>query len=263
MNPPSILYLAINLPSSDKRREQVLAEGRKCGIDIQIVPAVAGKTLTEEDLSHYDRKARRKAYPFDLTPNEIACTLSHRKALRTFLDSEADFGVILEDDALLQPQFAEGLAWLTQKLRGWQIAKLYTAEGKLYSVGMDDVKDAPVRPVFPKKVMWVSVGYLYTREGARRLLEGLEHFWLSTDAQIGHVMLNRRIPVVGIEPGLVITADPFNESSDIDADASASRRSPHPERSTRQYIAYRLSVWAIAWGKMRMRRLLRSVLHLR
>ena len=262
MNPPSILYLAINLPSSEQRREQVLAEGRKFGIDIRLVPAVAGRELTEEDLSHYDREARKKAYPFDLTPNEIACTLSHRKALKTFLDSEADFGVILEDDAQLQPHFNEGIAWLTQKLHGWQIAKLYSAEGKLFSVGMDNIENAPVRPVFPKKIMWISVGYLYTREGARRLLEGLEHFWMPTDGQIGQIMLSRRIPVVSMEPGLVVTGDPLHEFSDIDADASASRLVPHPERSLKQYIAYRLSVWAIAWGKIRMRSLLRRVLHL-
>ncbi len=262
MNPPSILYLAINLPQSEKRREQVLAEGRKFGIDIQLVPAIAGRDLTEEDLSHYDPKARKKAYPFDLTPNEIACTLSHRKALKTFLDSEADFGVVFEDDALLQPKFAEGIAWLTQKLHGWQIAKLYSEEGKLFSVGMDNIEGAPVRPVFPKKIMWVSVGYLYTREGARCLLEGLEHFWMSTDAQMAQIMLSRRIPVVSMEPGLVLTSDPHNEFSDIDADTSASRLSPHPERNLRQYITYRLNVWAIAWGKIRMRRLLRRVLHL-
>lgn len=262
MNAPSILYLAINLPWSEKRREQVLAEGRKFGIDIQLVPAIAGRNLTEEDLSHYDRKARERAYPFDLTPNEIACTLSHRKALKTFLDSEADFGVVLEDDVLLQPHFNEGIAWLTQKLHGWQIAKLYSGDGKLFSVGMDKVEDSPVRPVFPKKIMWVSVGYLYTREGAQRLLEGLEHFWLSADAQIAQIMLSRRIPVVSTEPGLVLTSDPFNEFSDIDADTSASRLSPTRKRSLRQYITYRLSVWAIALGKIRMRRLLRRVLHL-
>lgn len=261
MSLPSILYLAINLPRSEKRREQVLGEGRKFGIDIQLVPAVAGKDLTEEDLSHYDRKARKKAYPFDLTPNEIACTLSHRKALKTFLDSGAAFGVILEDDVLLQPHFNEGLAWLTQKLHGWQIAKLYSAEGKLFSVGMDKVEGAPVRPVFPKKIMWITVGYLYTREGARRMLEGLERFWMPTDAQMAQIMLSRRIPVVSVEPGLVVTGDPLHEFSDIDADAATSRVVSHPRRNLFQYLTYRFSVWSIACGKIRMRRLLRRVLH--
>lgn len=261
MNTPSVLYFVINLPSSEKRREQILAEGRKFGIELQFVTAVSGKELTEEDLSHYDRAARKKSYPFDLSPNEIACVTSHRKALAAFLASEADFGVIFEDDALLQPQFAEGIAWLTQKLHGWEVAKLYTDEGKLFSVGWDNIEGVPVRPVFPKKLLWNSQGFLYTREGAHRVAEGMEKFWLPADVQLAQVMLSRRIPVIGTDPGLVITGDPLHEFSDIDKDATPRRMVVNPKRTLCQYLSYRRSVWAFSWGKLRMRRLLRRVLH--
>ncbi len=38
---------------------------------------LSGATLTEDDLTNYDREARLKELGCDLMPNELGCYLSH------------------------------------------------------------------------------------------------------------------------------------------------------------------------------------------
>lgn len=258
MNIESVIYLCINLPRAEERRQDIAAQARRLGLDVQFVDAVDGKDLPH-DVPEYDRAERSKRYHYDLTPNEIACTLSHKKALRTFLDSDAEYAVIMEDDAVLADNIEQGVYELIHQLKGWEVAKLYTDDGSyLYSVGDDGGPESCVRAVFPRKILWVAVGFLYTRSGAQKLLEELRSFSLPADMQIGQILLKKRIPVIGVTPSLITTSDPNNEKSTIGtADCP---REATGYRSPLQYLRYRLSVMQVSRAKKRMIRLMRKLL---
>lgn len=250
----SIIYLCINLPWAEERRQSILTQAARQGVDIQFVEAIAGKDLPPV-VPEYNRKERFKTFAYDLTPNELACVLSHMKAMRTFLASEAEYAVIMEDDALLAENIAAAVQEVTQHLTGWELAKLNTDDNsKLYPIG--DEGGALTRAVFPKKILWVSVGWLYTRRGAERMLEALKSFSLPADVQFGHNVLGLQIPTIGITPSLITTSDPHSENSTL-RDNSAPPPVPVRRRSLLQFIRYRLSVWRVSCGKQRMCRLLR------
>lgn len=101
----TVKYYAINLQREGEQRENMLRQARERGIEIEIIAAVTGQNLSECERADYDRKKRLKFFPRELTDDEIACIASHRKALQTFLESNADYGVILEDDTELHPHF--------------------------------------------------------------------------------------------------------------------------------------------------------------
>ena len=253
----STIYLCINLPQAETRRQAITAQAQKLGLDIQFVEAVAGRDLPA-DVPEYDRAERRKRYHYDLTPNEIACALSHRKALQTFLDSAADYAVIMEDDALLAENFNEGIREVIEQLHGWEVAKLYTDDGsRLYPLEAES--GGCVRAVFPSKILWVAVGYLYTRSGAEKLQAEPSAISLAADARIGHLLLERDIPTIGISPSLITTSDPNNEQSTIDTAESSRKEEGH--RTPLQYLRYRLSVMAISRAKKRMITLMKQHLH--
>ena len=252
---PSVLYLVINLPSSADRKMSMLEQGEKFGLDLRIVEAVAGKTLSQEQLDLYDAKGRRRYYNFDLTNNEIACVLSHRKCLEIFLKSGAEHLVILEDDAELAPHFNEGVRELTQHLCGWEVAKLYTDDGRLFPL-MPPCPEAAVQPVFPKKVLWMSIGYMYTRAGAEKMYEAMQSFFLPADLLIANALLFRNIPTIGVAPGIVRIHE-LGMQSDIDAQESRKRI---PANKSRKYLAHRLHVWHVALRKILMRRRMRRLL---
>ena len=128
-------YLCISLPWAKERRRAILSQAEKTGIDVEFVEAIAGKDLPAE-VPEYDRKKRFVTFNYDLMPNEIACVLSHRKAMREFLESGAEYGVIMEDDAVFAENIAAAVQEVTERLTGWEIAKLNTDDNsKLYPIG--------------------------------------------------------------------------------------------------------------------------------
>ena len=260
----SITYLCINLPQAEERRKSILAQAERLGVNIQLVEAVAGKDLPAE-VPEYDRKRRKKLFTKDLSANEIACTLSHKKALRTFLESEAEYAVIMEDDAVLSENFNAGIRELVDHLHGWEAAKLFTEDNSiLYPLGAATADAraavAPVVSVFPKKISWVSVGWLYTRRGAEALLEGLSSFYFPTDVEIAKVLCRKNIPTIGVTPSLITTSDPDSVNSTIVTAESPRGITTTERRSLCQYIAYRLSVWETSSGKKRMCKMMRKLL---
>ena len=258
---PSILYQVINLPHAVDRMAAAADQARRFGIDLQRIEAIAGRDLTEESLSSYDRKRRHREFASNLTMNEHACILSHCKALKAFLDSGSDYGVILEDDFVLQAHFREGIDYLTRRTSGWQCLKLYTDDGKLFPL-RPRRPDAPVELVFPKKLPWVAVGTLYTRAGALLTLDAFRRYWMGYDVQWAWHLLMGRVPVCGVAPSLVTTSDPNNEASTIDAGDPRDEhfRTGRQEQTWRQYVCHRLAVWRMSWGKWRMRQYLKRVL---
>lgn len=253
MDNPNILYLAINLPWSTERREHMAQQAAEHGIDIQIIEAVAGATLTDEQKAMYDSRKRESMYVRHLTPNEQACVHSHRKALQTFLASSADYGVVLEDDSTLEKGFVQGLMYLIKEIPGWECCKLYTEPSKLYPL-CPPIPNAPVQPVMPKKIPWGSVAYIYSRSAAEKIMARFNSFWLGADTQLVEMMFAAKVALIGITPNLVGTLYAHNEQSDIDADVKRTNTPAHyQKRSAWQYLKYRASVVKRAIGKWRAR----------
>lgn len=259
MATPSVIYLAINLPKSVERRVLVEQQAQKAGITIQIVPAVAGADLTEEQRRMYDTQRRAAMYTTHLSPNEQACMHSHLKALRTFLASGADYGAVFEDDVLLSDNFLAGIDCLLHRVKGWEVAKLYNRPCKLYDI-CPPMADSPLQPVFPKKIPWGAIGYLYSRAAAEKIVRHLTSFWMGADAMLVKTMLVHSIPVIGITPNIIDTAFPDNEQSDIDALGRRLKRYS-PRRTLPMFLRYRRSVIETAVQKARMRALLRRVIY--
>lgn len=254
-----ILFLTINLPGSVERRKAILAQAERFHLDLHIVPAVSGKELTPEQKACYDSKRRLRSYSQDLLANEQACVHSHRRALKTFLDSDParyKYMVVLEDDAMLAPFFNEGIEELTRHITGWECAKLYMGLGPLYDL-LPHCEEAPVQPVFPKGIPWGAVGYMFTRTAARILYDDMQTFWLAADAQIGHILLHRRIPIIGTRPSMLLYFDPETDVSDIDKNRDREKHSP---RTLLQYITYRLEICVTSWRKKRLRALMQRLI---
>lgn len=261
MKKNTIAFFAINLPGSVERRENVYRQAERCGIDIQLVEAVSGATLTEEQKAMYDAKARLKHFERHLTPNEQACMHSHRKALEQFLASDAEYGVIMEDDVILGDKFMDALTYLTERLGGWEFCKLYCDPGPLYDV-FPHAEGEPLYPVFPKKFLWVSACNMYTRKAAKLALKKTSRFCLAADAQIGSVMMRAGLPSISLNENVAGVLNPNNEQSDID-DGGSRTGGPVVKRTLKQYIRYRRSIASNSLAKSRMCRILRRSLYLK
>lgn len=236
---PSVIYLAINLEDAEDRRRSLLHQAEAFGLQLQIVSAVSGKQLTPEQRARYDEAQLHRFYNYSLSDNEKACTLSHHRALGEFLQSDADYAVVLEDDAQLQPHFNEALHELINHLRGWDVAKLHLGNGIRTIPLMRPRAAAPIEPVFSSKLSSVSVAFLYTRRAAEIIHRELSTFWLPTDSQIFQIILDQNLRIIGVEPEAVkLMPCP----STIDSSAATHRKKPG-KRTLMQYLRHRLRVW--------------------
>ena len=87
------------------------------------VPAVDWKTLT---LSHAQYSEKLYRWFHGRTPNvrELACYLSHLKAMQAFLATDEDHALIGEDDLVLRADFDAAIEGAMQYARSWNILRV-------------------------------------------------------------------------------------------------------------------------------------------
>lgn len=111
-----ISYYLINLDSSVERLQQADAELRKHNIEYERISAVDGRQLDVKTYYNYDSVQANKLMEQTIVGGEIGCYLSHLKCLESFLASDSDYVVVLEDDleiiSNLQLLVQESLVWM-------------------------------------------------------------------------------------------------------------------------------------------------------
>lgn len=93
-----IKIYVINLPRCRERREHILAECARFGLEPEIFPGVDVMALNETEL-------RRLVFEPDrnpLTPPEVACVLSHLGIYRDMVEKNIPHAMILEDDSVFR-----------------------------------------------------------------------------------------------------------------------------------------------------------------
>lgn len=99
-------FFFINLDRDGDRRTHMAQCAARMGLDFVRVPAVDLARLAESPSDAF-RPYRYRNERWTLRPFEMAVFESHRKAWKTFLGTQHAFAVIMEDDMLFAPEFAE------------------------------------------------------------------------------------------------------------------------------------------------------------
>jgi glycosyl transferase family 25 len=168
---------AISLARVPDRRESVLNEARKAGLDVEVVDAVDGKDYMSGDTTDYERM--KQDYPFDnsnwgatFRASEIGCYHSHLKVFRLIMEQGLDYAFILEDDAVMTSCFSntidivEGLA----SIPDWFYCCLHDELPGL-NVNYDVIKS--LRPLFfqVREAPLVTVAAVVSRRYCEYMLE--------------------------------------------------------------------------------------------
>ena len=113
----------INLDSATDRWAFIQAAFAGSQLTLCRVSAVNGKTLT---LPHAQYSERLYRWFHGRTPNprELACYLSHLKAMEAFLATDEKHALIVEDDLVLRPDFDAAIGTAMQYARAWNILRV-------------------------------------------------------------------------------------------------------------------------------------------
>ena len=111
--------LIVHLARATARKANVANLLRDLPIPAEVLDAVDGRAASPETLAAYDpARALRPRYPFALQPGEIACFLSHRKGWAEIVARGWDWGVLIEDDAAVDPEAFAAALILAQETAG-------------------------------------------------------------------------------------------------------------------------------------------------
>lgn len=174
----SVPAFYINRDCDEDRRTAIELELRKVGIGAERICAVEGLAVPE-DLRDYFFDADRLISA--LKPGEVGCYASHLKVLKTIIARELYYALVVEDDAILPPDLPKVIEdVLARAPKSWDFIHL-----------SGDARRA-VKPMAPlehrgtlvrySRIPGGTVGYLISREGAKKFLAPFKRAWpIDTD----------------------------------------------------------------------------------
>jgi glycosyl transferase, family 25 len=173
-----IPVFVVNLPRSHERRQTISARLYGIGVAFQIVDAVDGSLIPDDELAGYYDWVPLKAgiQSRYLQRSEIGCALSHLKLLQKMVAENIECACILEDDATgfeeELPQFLvqENLRHISWDLLFLGHHRSDCSRKEAWSVKKRRLEIGQYRIGEPVEVPQGSYGYLIKLDAARKLL---------------------------------------------------------------------------------------------
>ena len=180
-----VLILCISLPEATSRQTLMREQLDSLPVINEIMDAVRGADLGKTEAVELGYRPCAIAGVGELTPNEIACVLSHKNALQCFLDSEKRAVIVLEDDAQLAGGFVGVVRELLPLSDCFDAVKLENRSNQV-SLVLRELAHGHCLHV-PERPGLGATAILYTRHGALRVLRSLEGFSIGYDTHLGRL----------------------------------------------------------------------------
>ena len=163
----------ISLEQDTQRRNELARRFPQTYPKMQWIKAVNGKELSSKEYFSYAQQYFHNHQKI-ITPSEVGCTLSHIKALETFLKTKDQYCLILEDDIIGSDEDIEYILGLIEKnklndfvLCGGQDGLNYWK----YIMAKKNYDDLYVLPIFSIKLLFRTCSYIVIRITARYILQ--------------------------------------------------------------------------------------------
>lgn len=214
------VYL-INLDGSDERLSAASSQLQQHGITFERISAVDGRKLTPAHLQELYNQPRAIAYMGrDLGAGEIGCYLSHIQALKTFLSSDADCALVLEDDCHIPTDcrgaLSEATTWLKHNGHAdWQAINISNNKLKIATrLRTLTSRDGNASSLYKAYYFpMLATAILWSRSGAQELLAKGQDIFCPYDNFLRYWQ-TREDKGYSIYPPLISTTE---VASDIDA----------------------------------------------
>lgn len=195
----------INLGRRPERRETMERRFGALGIACERVDAITPADITPEQRARF---CDPTAYRWQ-TEGELACSLSHAKAMRAFLTTADSHAAIFEDDAILSAALPELLEAFAAAPGAIDVLRLETDNGPLR------LRPAPEARLGAFGIYQLynagggAAAYVVSRRAAQRILDGTEILASLTDQALFNPQapISRSLIVRQLVPALAIQED--------------------------------------------------------
>ena len=163
----------INLKKSKDRDELMKTQFELFGINNKRIEAFDGNSIIDKSKGIINNEKYYNEYT-ELKNNEIACTLSHVKAIREAYKYNNDYAFIMEDDCLLylMPFWGFDINYIISKApKDWGILQLHIFSNKCKDNAKESIKEGIMFSDIDNKIHCYSTAvYLINKKGMRDIL---------------------------------------------------------------------------------------------
>jgi glycosyl transferase family 25 len=165
----------ISLKRAVERRQFMIEQMNRLGLDYEIFDAIDGQLLTENDISHYfDVNTLRNPNGYYASNGMLGCTLSHYSVLKKIVEEGLESALILEDDALLPLNIKDILSELEREIKKNEVITLFYTSHKIIKlslVGGKAIKSGKL--LFPINIKDVAAAtaYVVHKEAAKGIIK--------------------------------------------------------------------------------------------
>ena len=213
-------YYVINLDRSPERLKECKNNFSSIGIYLERISAVDGQL---NDLSlDFDDELCRKEMGRSIQPGEVGCFLSHVKVLQKFCESDADYAIILEDDASPNDDFlkvVDDLISVLQKKNDSVYAINLGASDFKYSSKYFKIGSVTLR--CSHRFPMLATGILWSKSGAKFFLENHKFISMPYDNYL-RFLFSGSNKAFSIQPSIINAS---GAASDIESRNTSKRRS--------------------------------------
>ena len=161
----------INLKRETQRKENIITELKKQNINqFEIIEAIDGKTIKKNDLENLISKDKKFINPINtnMNPPEICCSLSHVKVYKKFLQTDKEYALIFEDDAIFLNNFTDNLKKLI--IKNFRYKKQIILLGELWQFFKKPIDKDDQYEIVDVRNAVLAHAYFINREAAKSLI---------------------------------------------------------------------------------------------
>lgn len=224
----------LNLKRDEEKRRFMESQLDGFGNPYQIIEAVDGRALKEEEMAAYSKNMALINYGRELTPGEIGCAFSHIHMWKLILTAGLDEVLILEDDIHIGKALFDVINNRYKMPKDYQLINLSTEALQIpFGEFITDIYRVSNHAEKP----YSTGAYLITKQGAKFLLDLVAPIYMPID----NFICVSGIKSYGIFPKVVVNAE---------IQSSIGRRSynmPEPGFFLRKYRQFKDIIKAVAF----------------
>ena len=176
------------------------------GLTFHYLVAADGRALTARDRAMVDHERRKRITPYPLTDNEVGCWLSHRAAMQNLIDSGQKMAAIVEDDAVLSPDFPKALAAIEDFRPPFDVIDLHRdlMTGRVFLRYFTLLPDCDLGRVGYMHLN--ATAYVISRAGALKFVSNTLRFTHAIDEEMHRYWANG-LDIYGLEKPVAVQDD--------------------------------------------------------
>jgi len=190
-----ILTYLINLDGSNQRLENATRLLDEQGVEFQRIAAFDGREKSLFELEDYNNEKAQQFMGRELLNAEVGCYLSHVKCVQEFLQTDADYLIVLEDDMKVVAGFKHKINSMLKFLSAhsdvkWNVINIGPKKRKLakqiYSIDSHDLSKAYYFPIRTIGLIWSRAGaeeFMSVHETVFAPIDNYLQYWLSSNGK--------------------------------------------------------------------------------